>query len=89
MGVAFIGNNVTANGNLGNTGSAQNVELQLLEAAGGSVVDLTSPTTVAGTHTLNVGETTADHDFAIQYYANGTATAGTVVSSIQYAVSYE
>ena len=89
MGVAFIGNNVTANGNLGNTGSAQNVELQLLDAAGGNTVDLTSPATVSGTHILNAGETAADHDFAVQYYANGSATAGTVISSVQYAISYE
>ncbi len=90
MGTVFIGNNVTANGNLGNTGTAQNVELQLLESeVSGSAIDLTAPATVAGTHSLAVGETSAAHDFAVQYYANGTAAAGTVVASVQYAVSYE
>ncbi len=90
MGTMFIGNNVTTNGNLGNTGTAQNVELQLLESeASGTGIDLTAPATVAATHTVATGETSASHDFAVQYYANGVATAGTVVSSVQYAVSYE
>lgn len=83
----FVGNSVTVAGNLGNTGSATNVSLQILDAVGGNAVDLTGVATVDG---LNVaaGDSTASHDFAVQYYAEGAATAGTVVSSVQYAISY-
>lgn len=83
----FVGNSVTVAGNLGNTGSATNVSLQILDAVGGNAVDLTGVATVDG---LNVaaGDSTASHDFAVQYYAEGVATAGTVVSSVQYAISY-
>ncbi|GGM90398.1 fimbrial protein [Shewanella xiamenensis] len=83
----FVGNSVTAAGNLGNTGTATNVSLQILDAVGGNAVDLTGVATVDG---LNVaaGDSTASHDFAVQYYAEGAATAGTVVSSVQYAISY-
>ncbi|MGL4748769.1 MAG: fimbrial protein [Shewanella sp.] len=83
----FVGNSVTAAGNLGNTGTATNVSLQILDAVGGNAVDLTGVATVNG---LNVaaGDSTASHDFAVQYYAEGVATAGTVVSSVQYAISY-
>ncbi|MGH1382847.1 MAG: fimbrial protein [Shewanella xiamenensis] len=83
----FVGNSVTVAGNLGNTGTATNVSLQILDAVGGNAVDLTGVATVDG---LNVaaGDSTASHDFAVQYYAEGAATAGTVVSSVQYAISY-
>lgn len=83
----FVGNSVTVAGNLGNTGSATNVSLQILDAVGGNAVDLTGVATVDG---LNVaaGDSTASHDFAVQYYSDGAATAGTVVSSVQYAISY-
>ena len=48
----FVGNSVTAAGNLGNTGTATNVSLQILDAVGGNAVDLTGVATVDG---LNVG----------------------------------
>ncbi|HFP3551985.1 TPA: type 1 fimbrial protein, partial [Escherichia coli] len=38
----LAGNNVTPSGNLGNTGSAKNVELQLLDSVGGKKIDLSS-----------------------------------------------
>lgn len=83
----FVGNSVTAAGNLGNAGTATKVSLQILDAVGGNAVDLTGVATVDG---LNVapGASTASHDFAVQYYSEGAATAGTVVSSVQYAISY-
>ena len=40
--LVLAGNNVTPDGNLGNTGSAKNIELQLLESVGGKNIDLSS-----------------------------------------------
>lgn len=85
----FVGNNLTNAGNLGNTGTATNVALQILDGVGGAGVDLTGSAAVAG---LNVaaGETTASYDFAVQYISEtGNATSGSVTSSVQYAVSYQ
>lgn len=85
----FVGNNVSATGNLENTGSATNVELQLLTDAGGATpVDLRTSTAIAGV-TVPAGQTSGEHDFAVQYYSpTGSATAGTVLGSVQYAVTY-
>ncbi|HEN3495848.1 TPA: type 1 fimbrial protein, partial [Yersinia enterocolitica] len=30
----------------------------------------------------------AEHDFAVQYFATGQAGPGSVIASVQYAVSY-
>ncbi|MGE6433819.1 fimbrial protein [Shewanella baltica] len=84
----FVGSNVTSSGNLGNTGSAEGVSIQLLDAVAGSPVNLTNGASVTG---LNVAsnEISASHDFAVQYYAEATAVAGSVISSVQYAISYQ
>ena len=84
----FLGNNITTAGNLGNTGTATNVALQLLDSVGGTSINLTAGSAVEG---LNVaaGADSASHDFAVQYISEtGSATAGRVISSVQYAVSY-
>lgn len=85
----FIGTNVTSSGNLENSGTATNVELQLMtDATGTSPIDLSNPTAIAGM-TVLAGETTAEHDYAVQYYTpTGSAGAGTVVGVVQYAISY-
>lgn len=85
----FIGNNVSATGNLENTGTATNVELQLLTDAGGATpIDLRSATPVTGV-TVAAGQTEGAHDYAVQYYSpTGSATAGTVLGSVQYAITY-
>lgn len=85
----FVANNMTERGNLANTGTAQNVELQLMtDSAGTTAIDLRDATPVAGI-TVAAGSTTGEHDFAVQYFSpNGGATAGTVVGAVQYAVSY-
>ncbi|MBS0041125.1 type 1 fimbrial protein [Shewanella sp. M16] len=85
----FVGSSVTSNGNLGNTGSAQGVSIQLLDAVAGSPVDLTNGASVTGLN-VAIGETSASHDFAVQYYAeDATVIAGSVISSVQYAISYQ
>lgn len=84
----FIGNNVTANGNLHNTGSAKNVEIQLVDSKN-AVIDLTGGYTGNGDLTLAANETEASANYIAQYYATGAATAGTVEASMQYAVTYQ
>ena len=84
----FVANQVTASGNLKNTGTAGNVELQLLkDATTTSGIDLNSGVAQDGI-VLKAGDTAAEHDFAVQYYATGQAGAGSVIASVQYAVSY-
>lgn len=83
----FVGNQVTSTGNLGNTGTAKNVEIQLLDTKS-AVIDLTSNYTASGDLTLAIGNTSSSADYIAQYYATGKSTAGTVLASLQYAVTY-
>ena len=88
----FVGNQVDSNGNLGNTGTATNVALQLLDPAATSAPFNLSGSTGYAAAGLNLaaGATSATHDFAVRYYsAPGNATAGSVLGSVQYAVSYQ
>lgn len=85
----FIGNNVSTAGNLKNTGTAGNVELQLLKSMSDTTgINLNTSSEQSGLVLLK-GKTEAQHDYAVQYYATGAATAGTVITSVQYSVSYQ
>ncbi len=81
------GANVNADGRLTNTGTATNVDLQLLDSGNGvlnagSTEQTTSPKTVA----LTAGAGTLT--YSAQYYATGAATAGTVLSAVNYSINY-
>lgn len=84
----FVGNQVTSNGNLGNTGTAENVEVQILDTAN-KEINLTSGFTGEGDLTLPADSTEASSTYTAQYFASGAATAGSVEASLQYAVSYQ
>lgn len=84
----FVGNQVTTNGNLGNTGTAGNVEVQLLDTTG-LEINLTDGFTGDGDLKLAAGASDASASYTAQYYAAGKATAGTVEATLQYAVSYQ
>lgn len=84
----FVGNDVTSAGNLGNTGTASNVDVQILDTSG-SAIDLTDGYTASGDLTLATNATESSADYTAQYYATGTATSGTVAASLQYAVTYQ
>ena len=79
---------MTANGNLANSGTATNVEVQLVDSKD-AVINLTGGYTGSGDLTLAAGETESSATYNAQYYANGVATAGTVEASLQYAVTYQ
>jgi major type 1 subunit fimbrin (pilin) len=69
-----------------------NVALQLLDPATSTVFNLgLSPTGYAADGlSLPSGATSASHDFAVRYYANSNEVApGSVLGSVQYAVSYQ
>ena len=85
----FVANSLTPDGNIGNVGSAKKVALQLLDPAitPAAPFDLTGGYKAAGLD-LKEGATSAEHKFAVRYYAEGAATAGSVLGSVQYAVSY-
>ncbi|CNH27869.1 fimbrial protein [Yersinia pekkanenii] len=84
----FVGNQVSASGNLKNTGTAANVELQLLKDATTTTgIDLNSGLAQDGI-VLEAGQTSAEHYFAVQYFATGQAAPGSVNASVQYSVSY-
>lgn len=84
----FAGNLVTTNGNLGSTGAATNVEIQILDTTN-AVIDFQSGFTGSSDLTLAPSETEASATYTAQYYATGVSTAGSVESSLQYAIAYQ
>jgi major type 1 subunit fimbrin (pilin) len=85
----FVGNNLTANGRMGNTGTATNVSLRLVDpATPATALDLTGQVGNPGL-VLAANATSASYDYAVQYYSEGVATPGSVLGSVQYAVSYQ
>ena len=70
------------------TGSATNVDLQLLTAAG-TAIDLSKAYGSQYTgQTGNIASGVATLEYAVRYYATGAATAGNVASSLTYSVVY-
>ena len=88
----FVGNQVTAAGNLGNTGTATNVALQLFDpATPAASFDLASVNGYSAKGlNLNAGDTSASYNYAVRYISEtGGATPGSVLGSVQYAVNYQ
>ena len=85
----FVGNNISsATGNLGSTGSATNVEIQILDTSDAEI-DFRSAFTGTGDLSLAANQTSASATYKAQYSSAGAATTGTVLASLQYAVSYQ
>ncbi|WP_336219863.1 fimbrial protein [Citrobacter amalonaticus] len=84
----FVGNNVSSSGNLTSTGSAQDVEIQILSTSG-TEIDFRNAFTGTGDLSLKANETSASATYKAQYFTSGAATTGTVLASMQYAVSYQ
>lgn len=77
-------------GNLNNTGTATNVQLQLVDSTNGDVIKAGESSQLADTSRINLATTgTTVLPYAVQYYATGAATSGTVVSSVTYNVDYQ
>ncbi|MGL6021458.1 MAG: fimbrial protein [Gibbsiella quercinecans] len=87
----FAGNNVTSNGNLGNTGTATNVSIQLLDSDASSPLSFSSGSVATSSAmTLASGETSTSQDLVARYYAESAGvTAGSVTATAQYAITYQ
>ncbi len=88
IGTIFMANNLTAENRIGNTGTAEFVSLELIDGLGSSTVLNIDGTEANPGLVLNQDETEASHDFAVRYYAEDAATAGSVKGSVQYAITY-
>ncbi|WP_104924963.1 fimbrial protein [Rahnella sikkimica] len=85
----FSGNLVeTTNGTLGNTGTAENVTVQILDVSG-EEINLSSTYTADNDLKLSAGDTASTATYTARYYATDVAAAGTVAASMQYAISYQ
>lgn len=80
-----------ASGRLNNTGTAQNVQVQLLSdssvvipvLANADQAQVTTKATVAN------DDGSAALNYYAEYYATGVATAGDVATSVQYTINYQ
>ncbi len=88
----FQATNATAGGNMTNTAAAgaSGVALQLLDGVGGARVRLGGGPVSAGDIVLATGQTSASHDYAVQYISEAaTVTPGPVLGSVTYTIRYE
>lgn len=80
------------NGRLNNmTGTATNVQLQLRDGSSASraVIQVGNGNQTANTTYQSISSGSANLPYAVEYYANGATTAGTVVSNVVYSVQYK
>lgn len=88
------GANVDFNtGRLNNaTGSAKNVQVQLLGSNNGFLPISSMSTTISAqtnSQWVDVSNGKADLNYYAEYYATGTSTAGSVATSVQYTIIYQ
>lgn len=92
IGAKFTGNAVDTStagaGTLGNTGTATNVNIQLLDSTS-EPINLNTTWSGDGDIALAANSETATQTYYARYFATGAATAGTVKASVQYALNYQ
>ena len=73
------------------TGTAKNVSLQLRDDSSDSrnVIQVGNTNQVAASTYVDVSSGSANLPYSVEYYANGEATAGTVVSNVVYSLQYK
>jgi major type 1 subunit fimbrin (pilin) len=91
---AFFNSGATVDpisGNLKNmTGSARNVQLQLVDQQSGTVIQAGNTNQITNTTRNTIdGTGAANMPYAVQYFATDATTPGTVVSSVTYNVDYQ
>ncbi|WP_343583442.1 fimbrial protein [Herbaspirillum sp.] len=80
------GNLKTATG----AGAATGVQLQLVDASTGTAIKAGNVSQHTGTTQVALDASgNASLPYAVQYYATGAATAGTVNSSVTYSINYQ
>ncbi|MDG0854514.1 fimbrial protein [Roseateles puraquae] len=81
------GTTVNSNGRLINSGTAGNVDGQIVTSTFG-VVNIGAANGSQGTTAVSVSSNAATQQFYVRYYATGAATAGTFTSSFTYTLVY-
>ncbi|MDQ9129791.1 fimbrial protein [Serratia fonticola] len=78
-------------GRLNNTGTAQNVSLQLRDGTSTSqtVIKAGNAEQINGNSFVNVKSGSTNLPYFVEYYAEGTTTPGTVVSNVVYSIQYK
>lgn len=73
------------------TGTATNVGLQLRDGSSASqaVIKAGNASQVTNTSYVDISTGSANLPYAVEYYANGATTAGTVVSNVVYSIQYK
>lgn len=71
------------------TGTAKMVQLQLVDAANGNVIKAGDTSQITATTATAITANSATLPYAVQYFAIGKATAGTVISSVTYSINYK
>lgn len=82
------GANTNADGYLNNTGSATNVQVQLL-GDNNEVIKVLAGAVQPNSQVVTVDGDSADLNYYAQYYATGEAGAGDVATSVQYTIVYQ
>ncbi|NBJ36916.1 type 1 fimbrial protein [Serratia fonticola] len=73
------------------SGTATNVSLQLRDASSASqaVIMAGNINQTVNTTYVDIASGSANLPYAVEYYANGATTAGTVVSNVVYSIQYK
>ncbi len=73
------------------SGTATNVDLQLRDGTSASqaVIQAGNTNQVTNTSYVDVSSGSATLPYAVEYYAKGATTAGTVVSNVVYSIQYK
>lgn len=86
----WSGANINANGRLNNTtGTATNVNVQLMNGDDATAINLSGAEGNQGTTGVAVASGAATMTYYARYYATGAATAGSVTSSVNYTLIYQ
>ena len=82
------GANTLANGNLKSNGTANNVQVRLLNNDL-TAIDVSKASTLQNSKPVAISSGAANLNYWAQYYAIGQATAGTVTTSVQFTMQYQ
>jgi major type 1 subunit fimbrin (pilin) len=82
------GGNVSASGNVKNTGTASNLEVQLLNSDG-SVIKVGESMEAQNSHSADVSSGAGTLNYIARYYATGQVGQGTILGTATYLISYE
>lgn len=85
----WSGTNINGNGRLTSTGTATNVDLQLMNGNDTTAITLNGAEGGQGTTGTTVASGAATMTYYARYYATGAATAGTVSSTVNYTLIYQ